>query len=358
MCIMSCCHLVSLIGFIAAAQLCAADHVAYVSLAGENRIQTYRFNDDSGDLKYLDNVVTPGAPGSLYPHPSKKILYAGLRETGELASFKVDAQNGSLSLLNTVPVEVDPAYIRTDSSGKFLFSAYYVTGKTAVHPLAEDGSISSDTVQWFSTDKNAHAIVPDPSERYFFVPHTGPNAIFQFEWNSMAGKLTPNNPKRMFTPVQSGPRHIVFHRTNGLAYVDNEQGSSVTSFILNSVYGTLEAVQTLSTLPSGFKRSNTCADLELSPSGKFLYASNRGHDSIAGFAVNADNGELTRIGIFPTEETPRQFNISPSGKWMVVAGQKSGNAATYRIDSDTGVLTHTDTTVLGKQPWWILINSH
>ena len=180
--------------------------------------------------------------------------------------------------------------------------------------------------------EKAHAVLLDPSNRFAFVPHTGPNAIFQFTFDARRGELKPATVAKRMTPENTGPRHIVFHPTKNISYVDNEQGGSVTVYQVDLEGGTLEPIQTISTLPVDFKGTNACAEIKIHPTGKFLFVSNRGHDSIACFKVDALDGKLTSIGQAPTEKTPRSFDLDSEGRFLYAAGESSGKVAAYRID--------------------------
>jgi 6-phosphogluconolactonase len=157
------------------------------------------------------------------------------------------------------------------------------------------------------------------------------------------------------TPENTGPRHIVFHPRLDIANVSNEQGGSVTAYRLDKTSGSLQTTQTVTTLPSGFSERNACAEIKIHATGKLLYVSNRGHDSIARFQVHERSGELTAFGQTSTEKTPRSFDLDPSGKFLYVCGEATNRIATYRIDEQTGGLTRTTTIPVGKAPWWIAI---
>jgi 6-phosphogluconolactonase len=258
-----------------------------------------------------------------------------------------------LLLANRVAAGPDPAHLATDATGRFLFAAYYVDGKVTVHAIGADGRPSDKPVQSIPTADKAHAIVPDPSNRFVFVPHTGANAIFQFTFDATTGRLTANHPAKVETPKKTGPRHLTFHPSKPIAYVANEQGSSVTAYDLDAKAGTLSPRQTLSTLPKEWQGVNACAELKVHPSGRFLYVSNRGHDSIAGFTLD-DDGKMTTLGQTPTEKTPRSFDIDPSGQFLYAAGEGSGKLATHQIDAKTGALNLVKTREVGKTPWWVL----
>jgi 6-phosphogluconolactonase len=285
--------------------------------------------------------------------PGRQFLFASLRSTGKLAAFRIDPDTGKLTHLNTVAAGPDPAHLATDATGKFLFAAYYVDGKVTVHAIGADGRLSDKPVQSTPTADKAHAIAPDPSNRFVFVPHTGANAIFQFTFDATMGRLTANKPTKVETPKNTGPRHLVFHPSKPIAYVANEQGSSVTAYDMDTKAGTLSPRRTQSSLPKEWLGVNACAEIKVHPSGRFLYVSNRGHDSIAGFGLD-EEGKMTTIGQTPTEKTPRSFDIDPSGQFLDAAGESSGKLATYQIDAKSGALRLVETIEVGKTPWWVL----
>ena len=204
----------------------------------------------------------------------------------------------------------------------------------------------------------AHAIQTDPSNTFAFVPHIdnrgGPNAIFQFKFDPATGHLTPNSPPRVGQPTKTGPRHFCFHPSKDLLYFSNEQGSSVTGYHFDPATGTLSAFQTISTLPPGYEESNTCSQIQMTPSGQFLYAPNRGHNSIAGFAVDAA-GRLAAIGHIATEARPSAFSLDPEGHFLLAAGSETDCLASYRVNSETGALTPLETYRVGKRPMWVLM---
>ena len=342
--------------------------VVYVSVAGDKRIAVYHLDAADGKLTHVSDIATTGEPGALATDPERHYLFAAYRSTGELAAYRIDKETGKLTHLNTVPAGADPAQITVDKTGKFLLTAYYVAGQVTVHAIAADGSLSKEPLQTLKTKEKAHAIAFDPNGNAVLIPHTGPNAIYLYWWHAKTGEIsTYTIGNNVFeTPKNTGPRHVVFHPTlqiNGgvdaqaeVAYVANEQGGSVTMYhaILNPINWLLQPQQTLSTLPADFRGENACAEIRLHPTNRFLYVSNRGHDSIARFAVAPDTGKLTSLGQTPTEKTPRSFAIDVSGKWLIAAGEASGKLAMYRIDGASGALDRTATHEAGKMPWWVL----
>ena len=330
------------------------DTFVYVSVAAEKRIAVYRLDPITGKLDHQgDCKVVDGEPGALTVDPGKRFLFAAIRSTGKLSSFRIDPADGTLMHIDTVTVGPDPAHLLTDHTGRCLLTAYYVDAKVTVHAIGKDGKLSEKPIQSIPTADKAHAIVPDSSNRFVFVPHTGPDAIFQFVFDAKSGLLSANSPAKLSTPKGTGPRHLAFHPAKSIAYVDNEQGSGITAYSLDEKAGTLKALQTVSTLPSDFKGVNACAEIKVHPSGRFAYVSNRGHDSIAAFSLD-DNGKLSALGQAETEKTPRSFDIDPSGKYLFAAGESSGKLAGYRIDPKTGKLTRFATYEVGRTPWWVM----
>jgi len=204
---------------------------AYVSLDGENRIAAYELNASQGTLTKLFDVAIEAPAGALCVSPDRRFLFASLRSKGKLASFRIGDTMGTLTLINTVEGGDDPAYLATDRSGEFLLTAYYVASKIAVHKI-EQGRISIDPIQTIGTADKAHAIMTDRENRFAFVPHTGPNAIFQFHFDSKTGRLTPNRQPLVSTGDGTGPRQPAFHPTCDVVYFDYEQGSAIPAFEL------------------------------------------------------------------------------------------------------------------------------
>ncbi|MDB5307775.1 MAG: hypothetical protein JWO38_1977 [Gemmataceae bacterium] len=330
-----------------------ADTFLYLSLAKDKKIAVYRADSTDGKLTHIADAACDGEPAALVTDPGRRFLFASLRAEGKLAAFRIDSVSGKLTPLNTIDAGADPAHISTDKEGQFLLCAYYVAGQVTVHAIGKDGFLGEKPLHTRPTAEKAHAILLDRSNRFAFVPHTGPNAIFQFGFDPKTGGLTPASVTRLTTPDHTGPRHIVFHPLKDIAYVDNEQGGSVTAYQLDPKAGTLAPLQTLPTLPADFKQPNACAEIRMHPTGKYLYVANRGHDSIAGFKVDAA-GKLAPIGQTPTEKTPRSFDLDPEGRFLYAAGESSGKLAAYRVDAATGTLARSATYDVGNTPWWVM----
>ena len=330
----------------------------YFSIAGENRITIYTLDAASGAIEFQEDMSVSGSPGPLALSPCGDYLYAGLRSSREISSFRIDADTKHLTHLRTIQLDADTCYISTDKTGNFLLSAYYGAGKVTVHTIGEDKTVQGEPLQIIETDIHAHCIETDASNRFAFVPHTVPrNAIYQFRFDEGTGTLTQNPVGNLNPGAPIGPRHFCFHPSKPILYFSNEQGSSVSAYTLREedAPGTLVDLQEdVSTLPADFEGENTCAQIHIDPSGKFLYVSNRGHDSIAGFAVDEEIGKLSAIGHQLTEPTPRVFNIDETGNFLFVGGQGSGRLATYRIHRERGALSPLENYAIGENPMWVL----
>ena len=330
----------------------------YLSIAGENRIAIYTLDVARGGIELQENIEVPGSPGPLARSLCGNYLYAGLRSSREIATFRIDTETKHLTHLRTVQLDADTCYIAIDKTGNFLLSAYYGAGKVTVHTIGDDKTVQGEPIQTVETDIHAHCIETDASNRFAFVPHTVPrNAIYQFHFDEKTGMLTQNIVGNLNPGAPIGPRHVLFHPSKPILYSSNENGSSVSAYTVEEGEhpGILMDLQEdLSTLPADFDGDNTCAQIHIDPQGTFLYVSNRGHDSIAGFAIDEESGRLSAIGHQLTEPTPRVFNIDETGTLLFVGGQGSGRLATYRINRESGALSPLANYAVGESPMWVL----
>lgn len=330
----------------------------YVTLQGDNAILRFVMDPASGQLELQKTLPVSGGPAPLALSPDRSYLYVGRRGVFELSSYRVDAQSGALALIDTVPLQGEPCYMSTDRTGKFLLSAYYQAGGAAVHPIGANGAAYGPPITWLETANGAHCFQTDASNRFAFLPHIsgrGPNAIYQYRFDAQSGKITPNTPPILHPEREDGPRHYCFHPSKAMIYFSNEQGCSVTAYHFDTSSGTLSPFQTVPTLPAGFDGRNSCAQIQITPSGQFLYAPNRGHNSVAGFKVDASSGELTAVGHVSVDPVPRAFSIDPTGNFLYVTGLESGRLLAYRIDQSSGTLSHLQTYTIGARPMWVLI---
>jgi 6-phosphogluconolactonase len=330
----------------------------YVAIQGEDKLSRFAMDPTTGDLEPQPEVAVPGGPAPIAVDPARGFLYVGRRGERKLSSYQIDQRSGAISLIGTVDLPTDPCYLATDRRGKFLLASYYEGRGVSVHPIGADGAASDPPVERRETARGAHSIQTDPSNRFAFVPHIagrGPNEIWQFRFDEQTGRLTPNSPPKIIPEQPVGPRHFCFHPSKDLVYFSNEQGCSVTAYRFDTSAGTLTPLQTVSTLPDGYTGQNTCSKIQITASGTFLYAPNRGHNSIAGFAVNAATGLLTSIGQTASEPVPRAIGLDPGGRFLYAAGLESGRLAAYRIDPDRGVLQPLKSYPVGARPMWVMM---
>lgn len=331
--------------------------VMYVSLQGDDKVLRFMMDAATGELEPLGEVEVPGGPAPMVVDPTQHYLHVARRGECKISSYRIDQHRGELSLIGAIPLPTDPCYMSMDRKGRFLLSAYYEGRGVTVHPIGSNGAAGDAPVERRETARGAHCFQTDPSNRFAFVPHIagrGPNEIWQFRFDERTGQLTPNTPAKVSPEQPVGPRHYCFHPSKDMVYFSNEQGCSVTAYRFDTAAGTLSAVQTVSTLPDGYTGQNSCSQIRITPSGKFLYAPNRGHNSIACFAIDSSTGLLTSAGQAPSESIPRAFNLDPDGKFLYAAGLESGRLAAYRIEQDSGRLQPLKTYALGARPMWVL----
>jgi 6-phosphogluconolactonase len=327
----------------------------YVSLRSSNAVKILELNKANGSLSLIDSLSVSGGPAAITLHPSKKYLYIAQREAKTISTFFVNRNTGKLTCLNTIKVIENPVYLSCDKTGKYLFTAYYAAGKIGVYHLNRHGGLDPNPVQVDSGFKTPHCIIIDTKNKFVFVADKDGDKIAQYIFDPSTGRLTPNQPFYLITTSGTGPRHLIFNNAGNIGYFINEIGNTVTAYSLNDVTGLLTAKQTEETLPDAFKLGSKTADIHLTPNNKFLYASNRGHNSIAVYSINKTNGELNLLGNYPTEKNPRSFAIDPTGKFLIVAGESSDWISVHKINKSTGMLNLLYSQPVGKQPSWVMI---
>ena len=323
-------------------------------------IYVHRFDPESGALTPASVVSGAENPSFLALHPGGRFLYAaseiesfGGRAQGAIYAYAVDARDGRLTFLNARgSVGRGPCHVSVDAAGRWLLAANYHGGSVCAMPIEPDGRLApaSDFVQHTGSSvdperqdqAHAHSINLDPRNRFAYVPDLGQDKIVIYKPDFARGALVPNAPAAVALPPGSGPRHFAFAPNANRAYAINELASTITAFDWDDESGALHAFQTISTLPADFAGANTTADIHVHPSGKFVYGSNRGHDSVAIFAVDESDGRLTALGHQPTlGRTPRNFAIAPSGGFLLAANQDSDTIVSFAIDADSGTLAPT-----------------
>jgi 6-phosphogluconolactonase len=318
----------------------------------------------TGQLTEARQVAETTRSGFVALHPDGTHLYSIGKPTGgsgplsgSVCAFKIDPATGNLEFLNTQPTQsIGPCYLAVDPKGRNVLVAHYQGGSCAALPLAADGSLnpvssfhqhkgsSVDPVR--QTQARAHCIVLDPPGRYAFVSDLGLDQVLVYKFDSAAGILTPNDPPFAAVKPGGGPRHFAFHPSGKFGYTNLELTSEVTAFRYDAEYGTLTEFQTLSTLPDDFTGMNANAGIGVTPDGRFLYVSNRGHNSIAQFSIDPDSGALSPIGYASTPSVvPQAINLDPTGSTLIVTDKNSGDVSVFRIDPKTGQLAPTGCTI-------------
>jgi 6-phosphogluconolactonase len=318
-------------------------------------IYRFRLDTSSGALSPEGEPAESANPSFLAIHPSGRFLYA-VNEVGDfrgkdgaVSAFVVDGKTGALTLLNQEASQGSgPCYITVDKEGRHVLVANYGGGTVAVLPVQADGRLapasSSQKHEGHGvnprrqTRPHAHSINLDAANRFAFAADLGLDKLLVYRYDAAKGTLAPDQP--VSVAPGAGPRHFTFHPDGRHAYVINEMYSTVTAFDYNAEKGALAEIQTVGTLPKDFEDENSTAEVVVRPDGKFLYGSNRGHDSIAIFAIDAASGKLTAAGHQPTlGKEPRNFAIDPSGSFLLAANQNSDTLVVFRIDGASGHLT-------------------
>ncbi len=327
-------------------------------------IYLYRLNLSSGELKHAATAKGVVNPSFLTLAPNRRYLYAvnevddfAGRKSGAVSAFAVDQKTGELRLLNQqASLGANPCYVDVDASGRFVLIANYTGGNVTVFPIERDGSLgaATDMKQYQGSSINpdrqeashAHCIVLDPTNQFAYSCDLGADKIMIFRFDARRGKLLPAEPPSVRAKPGAGPRHLAFHSSGKYVFVLNELHSTVTTFRRSPEKGTLQELQIITTLPKGFTGSNTGADIHLSPDGRFVYCSNRGHDSIAVFKFDSRKGALLPVEHEPTQgKTPRNFAIDPAGEFLLAANQNSDSIVVFRRNEETGLLNPMDRTI-------------
>ena len=323
-------------------------------------IYVYKFETATGALTPMGVAAETTNPSFLVIHPNQRFVYAvnELQEFegkkgGSVSAFSMNVKTGRLTFLNALPSDgTDPCYVALDHTGKYAMIANYTSGSVAVFPILPDGKLGKATA--FIEHKghgvnperqegpHAHSINPSPDNRFAIAADLGLDKLLVYRFDAGKGTLSPDDPPFATVPAGSGPRHFAFHPSGQFAYTIGEMGSNVTAFSYDARGGVLHPLQTISTLPKDYKGRNDCAEVQVHPSGKFLYGSNRGHESIAVFTIDQEKGTLTPLEYVPTQgQEPRNFGIDPTGTFLIAANQNSNSLVVFRIDANTGHLTPT-----------------
>ncbi len=345
----------------------AQQHTVYFGTytgTGSKGIYRSALDGDSGHLSAPQLVAEAENPSFLALSPNGRFLYAALEAGGGAVGAWAISGHGDLTALNQQPSGgAGACHVSVDATGKNVLVANYGSGSIACFPLRDDGLLGerSALIQHTGSGPNAqrqekphaHSIYADPANAFVYACDLGTDEVKIYRFDAAAGTLTPNDPPAGRVPPGAGPRHFALH-PRGFAYANNEMGLSVTAFAHDAASGALTEIQTVPTLPEGSTQDGaSTAEMFIHPTGRWLYVSNRGHDTIAVYEIGGD-GKLTPVEHAPTPREPRGFHISPDGRWLVVGGQKDDTVAVFRMDATTGKLRATGQTVEVAAPVCVL----
>lgn len=347
---------------LAASAASAADPVrifigTYTEGSKSKGIYTCTFDAETGSLSTPELAGETVNPSFVAQHPTKMLLYAvnetakfGDLDEGSLSAFRIDENTGKLSFLNQVrSMGTQPCHISVDHEGLHVLAANYGTGSLVCQKVTPDGSLGENAQFVMDSGSgpnkqrqegaHAHCVRLHPNGQWALLADLGIDQVRAFRYVGATGKLTVVSPP-IETQPGAGPRHLAYHPTKPFIYVNGELDSTINAFRFDPEKGTHEAIGSHSTLPEGGHTGNSTAETVIHPSGNFVYVSNRGHDSIAMFAIDQETGKLTPLGQQPTGgKTPRNFNIDPSGKWLLAANQESNTITLLAVDQETGKLS-------------------
>lgn len=338
----------------------------------DGAIHAYRFDADQGTLTLLHRTTDVENPFFMALSPSGEFLYAihalafGGKENEEVAAYRVDGRNGKLQLLNRQSARgTASCYLDVDATGKTVVVANYSTGDVASLPINDDGSLG-ESVSYFKHEgssidpqrqkgPNAHSFVISPDNRFAFAADLGIDKIMSYRLDAATATLTPNDPAFAALPPGSGPRHQAFHPNGKFLYAINELANTISVFAYNAEKGALTDLQSISTVPNDFDGKSHTADLKITPDGRHLYGTNRGHDSIASYRIG-DDGKLTLLGIQPSlGEGPQNLAILPSGKHLICANMPGNSLVVFAIDAESGALKAVGDPVAMKMPACLMV---
>jgi 6-phosphogluconolactonase len=344
-------------------------YIGTYTWTGSQGIYIFEMDPASGALTAKGTAPRVESPSFLAVDPHHRYLYAvdeietfGGEKTGAVSAFAIQAGTGALTLLNQQPSEGSgPCHVTVDREGRNVLVANYGSGSVAVIPIEKDGRLGAPTCkiqhQGSGTDPgrqegpHAHSINLDAANHFAIAADLGLDKLLVYRFDMHKGTLAPASPPFATVAPGSGPRHFAFHPDGRTAYVINELNSTVTAFSYDAATGTLKEIQSLSTLAPGFQGTNNPAEIAVHPSGKFLYGSNRGDNSIVLYTIEPGTGKLHFASTEPTGgKNPRNFVVDPSGKFLLVANQDSDNVVIFRIDAQTGRLTPTGQTIQVPKP--------
>jgi 6-phosphogluconolactonase len=338
--------------------------IVYVSCAESKEIRSFRLDAESGALDPLEIVDVPGteepSPSNmpLAVGPVGTMLYAALRTAPfPVTAFAVDPASGRLSCRGTAPLPAPMAYISVAGNGRVLMGASYKEGKVSVSRIDSNGRVQAPPSQVLTTPPKAHCILPRRSGDVIYATTVEGNAILIFRLDVESGKLVPADMPSMPCRPGSGPRHLALHPLLDVLYCVTEQSGTVTAFAIELDTGALRELQYETLMPRGFQGNARAADLHVTADARFVYASVRSTNVIAGFSIDPLSGLLSPTGVFAAEHSPRGFAVDPLGRFLICAGESQNSVGVFAIDPDSGALALRHRMSVGKNPNWVEILS-
>ena len=352
----------------------------YVSNAQDGNIDSYVMDISTGALTPIGKADAAKMVMPMTVSPNKKHLYAVVRsQPVRVLTYGIDPATGALAQKASAPLPDSMAYVSTDRTGRYLFTASYGGDKLAVSPIGENGMVEAEAIQVVPTGRNAHSILPDRTNKFVYAATLGANQVLQFTFDSSTGKLTANEPAAVSPEAGHGPRHMAFSPDNKYLYVLNELSGHITQYAIDAGKGTLTLVDSVSSVPAEAglawgaaqapvgaapapaaaakddKPKVWAADIQIAPNGKFLYSTERTTSKIALFTVAPETGKLAYIANYATEAQPRGIRIDPNGQYLVASGEKSDRLSVYKIDQTTGKLGEPNRYPAGNGANWVEI---
>lgn len=372
------CVMVLALGIAGCSEQQTSKEIIYVGTfhdRGSEGLYVFEFDRETAEMEEIQVVSDREGPNFQAIHPEGNFLYSVSDEPfatdtdyGTVSAYRIDSKTGHLSLINEQSVEGrGTAHVSVDPLGRYVYVSNYSEGNLSVFQINEDGSLSeavdivhhegSSVNEMRQNNPHVHAVDPSKDGRFIYVSDLGIDKIMIYDVHETNGTLNPAEPASAASTPGSGPRHFTIHPNGEFAYSAEEMSSTVTVFDVDQSTGALEEVQRLSMLPEEFEGSSSAADIHISPDGRFLYASNRGHDSLVIYSINETTGELTLKGHESTRGShPRNFMIDDRGEYLFVANRDDDNVVIFRVDQETGDLEYTGNQV--DVPMAVCVTQH
>lgn len=345
--------LIVILGFVYP-ELSQAKEFVYMGLNNKT-IAIYERNLADGSLSEAGSLEITDTPFYMERHPSLKILYVGLRgpEHG-IAAYDMNPETGALSFINKVAVESGPVHISLDKTERTIFTSPYSVSSVTISPVTEEGLLVDD-ITVLATDEKPHAMQTDITGQYVYIITLGSDKIHHYIFDAETRALTPADPPFIATEPGAGPRLFAAHSNGIYMYLAMELDNTVVSYIVDDESGTLIPFQSLSTLPEGVSGGSSLSEAHLTPDNNFLYIANRGHNTIAGYSVNQESGELTYIDNFDSKSSVRSFSISSDGRHLYAGNRGTNVIEVFIIDDETGDLVLDTEIPAGGDPVMTLV---